>query len=326
MPNYTLIETKADAKWDEFIDTSLNGTIYSKSTYLKASKVKYKIFYCYNNKELRAAVVGIENKNSESLILDDLIIYNGIIYNKPTNKQNLSQMHSEQFKIQEFIAEELPKIYKNVEFRLNPSVIDIRAFQWVNYGTSLPKYKIDIRYTSYLDIKDFKNAKTLEEISIYKNASASRRQQIRYAIKKGYKTKIINNSSLFIDFYKKTMNRQNIEVKKEKLEKMENIIINLIKDGYGKIYGSFNEKNELGSLAFFGWDKKMAYYIFGANDPEKRKGHSGTNVLWEAFYDLSKMGIDKVDLEGINSPYRGWFKLSFGGNIVPYFVVKYKGK
>jgi len=91
-----------------------------------------------------------------------------------------------------------------------------------------------------------------------------------------------------------------------------------------KLYASYDEKNELGSMAFFAWDNKRAYYIFGASDPDKRNGHSGTNVLWEAFYDLSKMGINEVDLEGINSPQRGWFKLSFGGDIRPYYEIKLK--
>jgi lipid II:glycine glycyltransferase (peptidoglycan interpeptide bridge formation enzyme) len=93
-----------------------------------------------------------------------------------------------------------------------------------------------------------------------------------------------------------------------------------------RLYASYDEKNELGSMAFFAWDNKRAYYIFGASDPIKRNGHSGTAVLWDAFYDLNNIGIDKVDLEGINSPHRGWFKLSFGGDIVPYYRMDYKLK
>jgi hypothetical protein len=321
---YKLVETKADEKWDKFIEESKNGTVFLNSVYLKASAVRYKLFYFYNNQELRAAIGVVEDEKGESVILDDLIIYNGIMYNKPTNKQNLSQQHSEQFKIQEFIANELIKRYKNIELSLHPSIIDIRPFLWVNYGTNLSKFKVNLRYTSYINISDFRNAATLEEISIYNNASVARRQQIRYAIKKGYKTEIVNNPALFVDFYKKTMNRQGIEVERKKLERMENVMESLINEGIGKIYGSYDENKELGSLAFFGWDNKRAYYIFGANDPVKRKGHTGTNVLWEAFYDLSKMGINEVDLEGINSPYRGWFKLSFGGNIMPYYELNYK--
>ncbi|SFV55130.1 Conserved protein [hydrothermal vent metagenome] len=121
------------------------------------------------------------------------------------------------------------------------------------------------------------------------------------------------------------MQRQGINVKKEDLIKMEILSSKLIQNNEAKIYASFDENGELGSMALFAWDTKMAYYIFGANNPEKRSGHSGTNVLWEAFYDLSKMNIDKVDLEGVNSPHRGWFKLSFGGDIIPYYKLDYKG-
>lgn len=321
---YTFVETLADEKWDKFVENSSNGTIFSNSVYLKACGVNYKLFYCYKKEELRAAVSVIEDAKGESLILDDLVIYNGIMYNKPTNKQNHAQQFSEQFKIQEFIANELAKHYKNIEFSLHPSIVDIRAILWVNYGTELPKYKPDIRYTSYIDISDFKTSKKLEDISIYNKASTSRRQQIRYAIKKEYKTKIISDISLLIEFYKKTMDRQDIDVENEKLQKMEKLVSSLLKQNIARIYASYDEQNELGSIALFGWDNKRAYYIFGANDPTKRDGHSGTNVLWEAFYDLSKMGIDEVDLEGINSPHRGWFKLSFGGDILPYYEINYR--
>lgn len=321
---YTLVETLVDEKWDKFVEDSSNGTIFSNSVYLKACGVNHKLFYCYKKEELRAAVSIIEDEKGESLILDDLVIYNGIMYNKPTNKQNHAQQFSEQFKIQEFIASELTKLYKNIELNLHPSIVDIRAILWVNYGTELPKYKPDIRYTSYIDISDFKTSKKLEDISIYNKASTSRRQQIRYAIKKEYKTKIISDVSLLIEFYKKTMDRQDIDVENEKLQKMEKLVSGLLGQNMAKIYASYDEQNELGSIALFGWDNKRAYYIFGANDPAKRDGHSGTNVLWEAFYDLSKMGIDEVDLEGINSPHRGWFKLSFGGDILPYYEINYR--
>jgi hypothetical protein len=34
---------------------------------------------------------------------------------------------------------------------------------------------------------------------------------------------------------------------------------------------------------------------------------------------LALEGIAEVDLEGVNSPRRGWFKLSFGGALLPYY-------
>ena len=121
---YTLIETLADEKWDKFVENSKNGTIFSNSVYLKASGVNYKLFYCYKKKELRAAVFVIEDAKNESLILDDLIIYNGVMYNKPSNKQNHSQQYSEQFKIQKYIINYLYK-YKCISFKLSLKYIGI---------------------------------------------------------------------------------------------------------------------------------------------------------------------------------------------------------
>jgi lipid II:glycine glycyltransferase (peptidoglycan interpeptide bridge formation enzyme) len=69
----------------------------------------------------------------------------------------------------------------------------------------------------------------------------------------------------------------------------------------------------------FGWDSKRAYYVFGANAPDLRDDHTGTMVLWDALLDLRARGIVAVDLEGINSPLRGHFKLSFGGSVTPYY-------
>ena len=32
--------------------------------------------------------------------------------------------------------------------------------------------------------------------------------------------------------------------------------------------------------------------------------------------------INSIDLEGVNSPNRGWFKLSLGGELNPYYKIK----
>jgi len=204
---------------------------------------------------------------------------------------------------------------------LHPSIIDIRPILWVNYGTNKSKYSVNLRYTSYLDISEFKKVKKDDELKVYHNMSTARRQEIRYARKNGYYTVISKDSNKFIEFYKLTFERQNLKVSEKKLKIMKDLIDDLIELNVAKLYASYDNNENLGSMAFLGWDNKRAYFIFGASEPSKRKGHYGTIVLWDAFYDLSKIGINEIDLEGINSPYRGWFKLSFGGSIIPYFEV-----
>ena len=156
MSKYRVEETTDLERWDKLVDDSKQGTIFSKSIYLNSFGGKYRLLFVFKGNELRAGIPLILSEDEKSIILDDLVIYGGILFNKPTNKQNIAQQHSEQFRVSEFIAKYLIDEYQHVSIALHPSFIDIRSFLWVNYGkTDVPKYNINIRYTSYLDISDF---------------------------------------------------------------------------------------------------------------------------------------------------------------------------
>ena len=107
--------------------------------------------------------------------------------------------------------------------------------------------------------------------------------------------------------------------------KIKQLILNLSETGRGRMFISRTKNGIAGSIAFYGIDHKRGYFLFVANDPEMRDEHTGTAVLWDSFYLLNLEGIYEIDFEGINSPARGWFKLSFGGTISPYYQLSYRG-
>lgn len=316
---YRLERTELGSAWDEFVQSSPNGAIFSLSEYLKSIDQKHAVYYCFKKQEIRAAVAVMESDDGRSAVLHDFIIYNGLMYGPPAHKQNIAQIHSEHFKISECIAAELTKVYQNISIRLHPSIIDIRPFLWHNYATDLPKYVPDIRYTSHIDISDFRKAQKPEDVALFSQFSAARRQEVRYAIKKGVVTEEIFDAERFVEFYTMTMERQGESVEKKLLEQMKNLISNLYLKNMGTMFASATANGDVGSMAFFCFDNKRAYYLFGANNPQLRNEHTGSAVLWDAFHILSKKGIKEVDLEGVNSPKRGWFKLSFGGDIRSYY-------
>ena len=324
MTRHLLEKTKLDDKWDELVLQSVNGTVFSLSQYLNNIEAMVSPYYYRRNQEIRAGVLVIEKDNGLDTCLHDFVIYNGIFFAPPQNKQNRSQITSEQFDISTFVAAELAGIYKSVHLQLHPTILDIRPFLWFNYGTDYPKYSVDVRYTSYLNIEDFSRAEKLEDISTYLQASNARRQEIRYAIRDKVVTKQEFNPDLFVNFYNETMKRQDIAVEESVLNQMKFLVTNLFKANTGRMFVSYLSSGEPGSMAFFAMDSKRGYYLFGANDPALRDSHTGTAVLWDAFYVLSKEGIKEIDMEGVNSPYRGWFKLSFGGDLQPYYQI-YKG-
>jgi len=322
---FILKKTNPGPEWDAFVEASENGTVFSLSAHINAVKAPVTLYYCMKSEEIKAAVAVVENSDGNGIVLHDFIIYNGVMFAPPKQNQNYSQIQSDQFRISEFIANELVRKYKSIELSFHPAIKDIRSFLWVNYGTEKPQYKPDVRYTCYVDISDFAKAAKLEDISIYNKASYARRQEIRYAIRDGVKTVEEFDAKKFVAFYNETMKRQDIIVETKVLEEMEELLICLFNAKIGHMYVSYTASGEPGSMSFWGIDSKRAYYIFGANDPLLRDYHTGTAVLWDAFKFLNVQGVKEVDLEGINSPRRGWFKTSFGGDIVSYYHMFLKG-
>ena len=224
---YNLIRTSIDDKWDNFIKKSPSGTMYSSSLYLKVFNVD--AYYCYKQNELMAAVLCLTSKDGKSIVGNDLVIYDGLIY-RDLSHLNISQKNSEEFKIQEYVANEIFNIYEKVSFKMHPSIVDIRPFLWKNYHSSDDGYLLDLHYTCYIDISDFSQNKSLNELKIYKNASSARRQEIRYAIKKNVKTTLSTDVYMFINFFQMTFDRQDITLDKVFLRDMLIIIKNLIEN------------------------------------------------------------------------------------------------
>jgi len=317
---YRLVKVPTDDKWDKFIKTSPSGTIFASSSYLKTLGVNINSFFCYKKNELMAAVLCIVSRDGRDIEGHEHVIYDGLIY-RDLSYLNKSQRYSEEFKIQEYVAVEIYNTYDKVFFKLHPSIVDIRPFLWVNYHSDSSGYKTQLRYTCYVDISDFSKGKQLNELELYKNASSARRQEVRYANKSGVMTTTTNNIPMFIELYKMTFDRQDVRVSNDSLKHMGFLLESLVRNNSCLMLQSSVKNGEVGSMAVFTLDGNVAYYLFGANNPSYRNKHTGTAVIWDAFYLLAEIGVSKVDLEGINSPRRGWFKTSFGGDVSQYFNV-----
>jgi hypothetical protein len=318
---YRLQAAGLDLAWDDFVASSPDGTVFITSNYLAHTGCRLGLYHCYNANELRAIVAVVESPDGASAILDDLVIYSGVCFGAPTHGQNRAQQNSERHEIASFIAAALAERYQRIEFALAPSINDVRPFLWHNYGQEHGCYNVDVRYTSYLAIGDFASAQHLDGIEAYIQATGARRQQIRYARRDGVLTEEFSNVGLFVDFYRRTMERQGEDVGQDKLDRMATLVDALLGSGAARMFISKTSDHNAGSAAVYAFDHRRAYYIFGASDPDLRDSPTGTAVLWDAFAELAAAGITQIDLEGVNSPRRGWFKMSFGGKLRAYYQI-----
>ena len=71
-----------------------------------------------------------------------------------------------------------------------------------------------------------------------------------------------------------------------------------------------------------GSSKYQSIYLFGGRLTDDKDDYSLTYGMITSFINLKKLGVSYVDLEGINSPNRGFNKLGYGGSIFPYYTIQ----
>jgi len=315
---YRLEPVTMNEDWDQFVEQSSYGTVYCSSAYLQALDIPHQAYFCYKANERMAALLLLLSEDRQHVVHHGLVVHDGIIY-RDFPQLNQAQQHSEQFAIQTFMGETLAEQYHTITLTLSPKITDVRALLWVNYHNHDAQFIPAIRYTSLIDITDFNGEITLNDNRLYQQASVARRQEIRYARKKSVSVCTSNNVTLLVDLYAKTMDRQAISMTEDTTQLIYRLVKRMLATHQAVMFQATTANNDVGSMSVFLLDGNTAHFLFGANDPLFRNEHTGTAVLWEAFYQLAKVGITDVNLEGINSPQRGWFKLSFGGTVVPYY-------
>ena len=89
------------------------------------------------------------------------------------------------------------------------------------------------------------------------------------------------------------------------------------------MYKTF-KNNEIQALMVVAIINDNSIFINGGRISDRSDDLSFTFNLINSFYRVKDLGVKKFDLEGINSPKRGSYKTGFGGDIYPYYNIKFK--
>lgn len=309
--------------WRHVVDSSPQGTIFSEQFFLDAVRRSYRLLLVKQGQEVKAGVALILSEDSRRCELDDLVIYGGIHFSLDPSRQMVKRRHDE-FQITEFVIEQLGREFEAVEFQLPPAFSDMRPFLWYRYheeGGS--KYAVHLRYTSILDISSLREfAGREEESPCFNRMETVRRYSVREARKKGGSVVRSDTGDVLVGYYQALMESQNDPQSSLKLANIQSVIKALLHERRGAVYHALNADGTIVYAACYGWDSKRAYYLFGGGHPQVTEPWQGTLIHWEAFQDAAiRLNLNEVDLEGVNSPQRGWFKLGFGGSLQPYYHV-----
>lgn len=322
MRKYKITRVEDNNLWDGFVNSSPQGTIFSLSHYLELAVDNYERYWIFKGNQIKGGLSLVLNDSKNTCVLDELVIHNGLMFAEDSS-QKITKAVLERFDITEYVIDYLVDKYDSIAMALSPQFQDLRPFKWHNYHSKNlnDRFELDLRYTSYLDISSLKDIKDGQNTKLFHGLQTLRQRNIREALEDGANSHEEADSARLIEYYEELMLGQGENPEEHKLLRMRNLMDNLIKGNKATLIVSKNKLNEPIYAAISCWDIKRAYYLFGAPAPNAKERYKGTICFWESFHSLVRNGISVIDMEGVNSPQRGWFKLSFGGDLRPYYQV-----
>ena len=296
-----------------FIKFSSQKNIFCSKEILEFFFNDLDLYSIYKNDKIKSFVYLLKDKNN--FIVSEPFIYSGIINHPKLNMKN-SRYNNEVFKINELIINEIFKNYENINLNLSPNFLDARPFLWFNYGKH-DKKKILVTpcYTSIIDIQSKEPKDVFNEIDDVK------RRDINKVLKdKNYKVTNQINLPLIKRFYEDTMKKNKGNFNNYAFNKIFDFMETQInKDKIIQTTVYYFEK-PIYSVLFLN-DDNASCYLYGSGDVEIKNRYAGSLALWKAIEQSLDKKLSFIDLEGINSPHRGEYKLNFGGNITNYYNI-----
>ena len=318
---YSIKKAEDDKKWDEIINLSPQNNIFFKSFFLNSFKKNIIKKIIYKGSEPKACIALITDNKKKNIVENDIIIHSGMIFSKDFSNDTAST-NIEKYRVTEFFVDYLSKNFRKILFNTAPGIDDIRPFLWLNYGKKKNVFHVYPKYTLFLNLSDFSNE--LEQNKVFKKMSTLRRRLIREGIRNKNKVIFSKDVDYLIKNYKIYMKAQNAKILKDKFIEMKNLLKNLVNNNKLLVQISYNNDGSEGYILAFAIDDDKSYYLYGCPLSKKVDNYLGTFSFWNMFLKLKEQKIKLVDFEGINSPSRGLFKQSFGGESVMYFEIEVK--
>lgn len=314
MNNLTINFTEGRQRWDTFVSTSPQRSIFVYSKFLDSLQVNYDLVTCYDKDRIVAGTVIIYTDSGTPIDTPfPFTQYQGVLLADNSALATHSQITHE-FRIVESFIAQLTGRFKKYCLASSWRLRDLRPFQWYNYHEpDKGRFRIDLRYTGILDSNRYGDFDTYVS-SIRK----VKRQEFNKASQLLQQT-LSNDIEILDHLHARTFARQDIERTRQESALVKSIASHAIAGEYGEIRCAMLNEVPVSAVMFL-YDDRTAYYLFGANDPDYRKTFAGTFLLVNMIKEAFDKGVREIDFLGVNSPDRGDFKISLGAELMPHFI------
>lgn len=266
-------------KIDDFVDKSMNGTVFSAEWFLQLKDVK-DFIVCYQNNEIVSIMPLFRNKQKRRVLNQSTmyIPYGGpVILKIPKEQRNkirfLRELCEEYIKV-------LKENFEEISFSSDPFITDIMPF--IRAG-----FMPEVRYTYKLDI-------TKPE-ELLNNYGHDRRKEIRNAIKNN--VEFIIDKDLELTEIEKFVSWEQKYGFPSSCDEVKEILKNAILNDNGMCFVARKDGHILGSVGML-WRKETAYIMYSYFDKNFDLG--AISFLYHNIFKFLNMNknIKIIDFEG----------------------------
>lgn len=319
--SFELTICKDKGLWDSFVSNSLQGNIFCRTPFLDSLNLDYVLYLVEKNGNPQLGIVVLRDKNGEVIRAPySFCLYQGMLFEQKFETAPAHSRYPEAIRIVDFLLTELERSLDRISFCLHYNFGDLRSFSWFHYHQpQLGRFRIDLQYTGLLNLED-----PLDFEKYFSKIRRLRRRDYFEAMKSNLSVELSKDIDKLDYLNRLTFQRQGIGRSNTAAKLLKDICAAALSGGFGQLLLCKDPKGEAIGATFFLFDEKCGYSLFAGNHPNYRDTGSGTLLMLENIKHCKERGLKWVDVCGINSPYRGDFKISFNVFPVPYFVVTWE--
>lgn len=292
--------------WDSFVKSSLNGTIFHNSFWLKALGNNFDLWGLYIKGNLKGGFVAPYKKFFGKKIIHPQFLtpYAGLVLEKYEGS-NVRKISYEK-KVVEKFARFLKNKYKWGILNLHPCVNNVMPFIWENYH-AIP------RYTYIKDIKDMKK--------VWEEMDKKLRNEIKKGISNGLTIEVEDSFEKALKLVEKSYKRNKKEFRSKMMRKY------FFETKRQELCKSFICKDKKGqdiAAAVQVWDNKRMYNLLNGYDEKLRSTGAVSLCIYESMkFASNELSCEEFDFEGSMIPSIESFFRKHGGQLSIYFQIKW---
>lgn len=298
-------------QWDQFVDRSPEGGIYSTSYYLQAlcaaAGTQFSILTLWKGTEIVAGI-GLHYQEScfgRIVKPRGLLYYNGFVL-RPCKTRYPSKATSQRMHLMEPLLYELESdLYAEVTLSHRSPLTDMRLFCWHTW-------LVYPQYTYIVPIEDMD--------ALWQRTDQNLRRLVNRCNKQGLRYGMVDDFKSFYRLHKETYARRNLEPYFS-FERFSNLYQTLLQHNCVQMYAVWMPDGEIAAMQIvLSSGHNVSHTWSAATDSRFLRAGASALLRWKVFEDQQARGFTHNDLTDAMQPDVARFKGQLGADLVPFYV------